>query len=112
MLLLDYVTCNVDRHYGNIGVFIENDINRILGFSPLYDHNLSCLPYYRENEDLASHISNLRAKDGRTWGELYDLIDSEYTQEKLEHLIGKILEIGEKRDKVVKRMINNQVLGK
>ncbi len=33
MLLLDYVTCNVDRHYGNIGVFIENDTNIILGFA-------------------------------------------------------------------------------
>lgn len=108
MFLLDYVTCNVDRHYGNIGVFIENDTNRILGFTPLYDHNLSCLPYYRENEDLASHISNLRAKDGRTWGELYGLIDSEYVRGKLECLLSISFWINDKRDYVVEKMIQYQ----
>ena len=65
MLLLDYVTCNVDRHYGNIGVFIENDTNIILGFAPLFDHNMSCLPYCMEN-DTEDYISNRCAKDGRT----------------------------------------------
>ena len=81
MLLLDYVTCNVDRHYGNIGVFIENDTNIILGFAPLFDHNMSCLPYCMEN-DTEDYISNTCAKDGRTWKELYCLIDSPYTREK------------------------------
>lgn len=108
MLLLDYITCNVDRHYGNIGVFIENDTNRILDFTSLYDHNLSCLPYYKENEDLDSYISNLRVKDGRTWGELYSLIDSEYVREKLQCLLENPLEMGEKRSFIVDKMIRYQ----
>ena len=108
MLLLDYVTCNVDRHYGNIGVFIENDTNIILGFAPLFDHNMSCLPYCMEN-DTEDYISNRCAKDGRTWKELYCLIDSPYTREKLELLLDSSFEIGERRDKIVSKMVRHQV---
>lgn len=109
MLLLDYITCNTDRHYGNIGIFIENDTNRILGFAPLYDHNLSCLPYYMEDENLEFYISDIRAKDGRTWEELYKLLECDYTKEKLGRLLGVSFGIGEKRDDIINRMVEHQV---
>lgn len=109
MLLLDYITCNVDRHYGNIGLLLDNDKNEVLGYSPLYDHNLSCLPYYLEDESLDYYISDIRAKDGRTWEELYRLIDCKYVRDKVKRLKGKTFSIGSKRDKVVNKMIETQV---
>ncbi len=109
MLLLDYVTCNVDRHYGNIGLLIDNDRNFVIGYSPLYDHNLSCLPYYLEDESLDYYISDIRAKDGRTWDDLYRLIDCKYTREKLRLLKGKYFSIGCNRDDIVNRMVSIQI---
>lgn len=44
--------------------------------------------------------------------ELYGLIDSEYIREKLERLLKQFLDIEEKRGKVVKRMIKNQIFDK
>lgn len=109
MLLLDYVICNVDRHYGNIGVLLDNDKNKVIGFTPLYDHNLSCIPYYMEDESLDYYISDIRAKDGRTWEDLYRLIDSKYSRDKLSKLLGKSFSIGCKRDKIVNKMVKHQI---
>ena len=85
-----------------------NDTNIILGFAPLFDHNMSCLPYCMEN-DTEDYISNRCAKDGRTWKELYCSIDSPYTREKLELLLDSSFEIGERRDKIVSKMVRHQV---
>lgn len=109
MLLLDYVTCNIDRNYGNIGVLIDNDTNRVIGFAPLYDHNLSCIPYYTDGENIDYYISGIRAKDGRTWEDLYSLIDSKYSRDKLSMLLGKSFSIGYKRDKIVNEMVKYQI---
>lgn len=109
MLLLDYVICNVDRDYENIGVLLDNDTNGIIGFTPLYDHNLSCIPYYTDEESLDYYISSIRAKDGRSWEELYRLIDSKYSRNKLSMLLGNSFSIGCKRDKIVNEMVKHQI---
>lgn len=68
MLMLDYLLCNNDRHFGNIWIYVDNDTNKPIGFTEIGDNNLSCIPYYLENEGLINYINELRAKDGRTWG--------------------------------------------
>lgn len=110
MLLLDYNTCNVDRHYGNFGYIINNESQTVIAFASLYDHNLSCLPYYVEDESLEGYINDIRAKDGSTFKDLFKLIDSKYTRNKLRELIGFDASIGCKRDKVVNNMIKYQVM--
>lgn len=80
MLLLDTLTCNTDRHYGNIGIMVENDTQRALGISKIYDNNLSCIPYYIEDESLKYYVNDIRAKDGSTFNRLYSLIKCGYTR--------------------------------
>ena len=77
MLMFDYLTCNVDRHFGNIWLYIDANDNNILGFTAICDNNLSCIPYYRSGTNLETYINNIRAKDGRTWKELLQLIDKD-----------------------------------
>lgn len=41
MMVFDAVICNVDRHFGNFGLLIENRTNRIISPAPLFDHGNS-----------------------------------------------------------------------
>ena len=41
MLVFDAVICNVDRHFGNFGLLIENRTNKIIAPAPLFDHGNS-----------------------------------------------------------------------
>lgn len=50
MLVLDAVTFNVDRHLGNMGILVDNDMQKPLGIAPNFDFNLSMLPYVTEDE--------------------------------------------------------------
>ena len=45
MLIADSITFNEDRHLGNFGFIIDNDIFKIMETAPLYDHNISLLCY-------------------------------------------------------------------
>ena len=39
--LVDYLTLNTDRHFGNLGFLVNNETNKLKGFMPLYDFNYS-----------------------------------------------------------------------
>ena len=41
MIVFDAVICNVDRHFGNFGLLIENRTNKIVSPAPLFDHGNS-----------------------------------------------------------------------
>ena len=84
MLFLDSLLCNVDRHFGNISFYVNNATQRIVGMSSIYDNNLSCIPYYTEGEDLIYYINDIRAKDGKTFDELYDMIKCKRTRKLLQ----------------------------
>ncbi len=45
MIVLDALTFNVDRHAGNHGVIVDNDTQKPLRMAPVFDMNLSMLPY-------------------------------------------------------------------
>lgn len=57
MVVLDAITFNVDRHMGNYGVLIDNDTLRPLKMAPIFDMNLSLLPYIEETD--FEHIGNV-----------------------------------------------------
>lgn len=109
MLLLDYVTCNVDRHYGNFGYYIDNATQKVIDLAALYDHNLSCIPYYMTDTNLGFYISDICAKDGSTFDDLFRMIDCSYVRGKLRKLIGFDASIGCDRDKIVNDMVKLQV---
>lgn len=111
MLLLDYLTCNIDRHYGNFGFLFNTNTNQIFSLSPIFDNNLSCIPYYVEDEDLKFYIESIRAKDGSTWSELFNLIDCPYVREKVKLFKNnyKPIKVCSKRDKIVNSMIKYQL---
>ena len=45
MLAVDSLCFNQDRHAGNYGVLFDNDTLEITGMAPIFDLNLSMLPY-------------------------------------------------------------------
>lgn len=45
MMVGDTVIMNEDRHLGNFGVMVDNTTFEIVGFVPLFDHNISLLCY-------------------------------------------------------------------
>ena len=45
MLVVDSLCFNQDRHAGNYGVLFDNDTLNITGMAPVFDLNLSMLPY-------------------------------------------------------------------
>ena len=51
MFVLDAVIMNADRHKNNFGFMMDNRTLELVGFAPLFDHNLALLPYaVEENE--------------------------------------------------------------
>lgn len=45
MLVVDSLCFNQDRHAGNYGVLFDNETLKIIGMAPVFDLNLSMLPY-------------------------------------------------------------------
>ena len=50
MLVMDAVVFNTDRHFGNLGIRVENDTQTPLGIAPNFDLNLALLPYVTMDE--------------------------------------------------------------
>ena len=56
MILADAISFNVDRHQGNYGFLVDNRTGRVEDFAPLFDHNLSQLPYLVPAEKVGSRF--------------------------------------------------------
>ncbi|MCD8083879.1 MAG: hypothetical protein LUE86_10315 [Clostridiales bacterium] len=56
MIVVDALTFNIDRHAGNHGVLVNNETLNPVKMAPIFDMNLSMLPYL-EKEDF-EHIGN------------------------------------------------------
>lgn len=50
MLVTDALCFNQDRHKGNYGVLFDNDTLQIVAMAPIFDMNLSLLPYVTMDE--------------------------------------------------------------
>ncbi len=64
MFVVDAVIMNEDRHKNNFGFIVNNETQVIEGMAPLFDHNISLLPY-AEEEDFAGIDSYLQEKGPR-----------------------------------------------
>lgn len=69
MLVADAVCFNEDRHSGNHGVLINNDTLDIIGMSPVYDNNLSMLPYAMSSDfnNIEKYMSEHNTRLGTDW---------------------------------------------
>lgn len=50
MFVIDAVILNEDRHKNNFGFVVSNETQSIVSMSPLFDHNISLLPYAEEGD--------------------------------------------------------------
>lgn len=50
MLVFDAIILNEDRHFGNFGVLINNETNKIIAPAPIFDNGLSLLCYGMEDD--------------------------------------------------------------
>lgn len=69
MLVADAVCFNEDRHSGNHGVLINNDTLEIIGMAPIYDNNISLLPYAMSSNfgNINKYIEEHNTKIGDDW---------------------------------------------
>lgn len=121
MLLLDFLSLNVDRHLNNIGVLIHNETQRMLGIAPIYDFNLAFLPYYTDNldgtiEDYINRKDNdayLYANDGTPFEDiikmLSDLGYGKYIHNTLNTLRGFKFSKSINRYEIANRVLQRQI---
>lgn len=65
MIVFDALICNVDRHFGNFGVLVDNEANKIVAPAPLFDHGNSLFNFawaddWESDENLENYISTLQ----------------------------------------------------
>jgi len=73
LLILDCLTFNTDRHLSNVSMFVENDTQKVLGVSKIYDNNMALSPYYIPEYDgtLEEYTSELATKLGMEFDDLF-----------------------------------------
>lgn len=64
MIVFDAVICNTDRHYGNFGVLVDSDTNKIVAPAPLFDHgnslfNLAGEENWKSEKVLQNYVETL-----------------------------------------------------
>lgn len=57
MIVFDAIICNVDRHFGNFGLMVENETNQIIKTAPIFDNGLSL--FYNDMDDELNEIEKL-----------------------------------------------------
>lgn len=67
MIVFDAIICNTDRHFGNFGVLVDNDSNRIVKPAPLFDHGNSLfsligLDDLETEETFQSYVNTLQPR--------------------------------------------------
>ena len=67
MCVLDAITLNPDRHYGNFGFLFDNQTMEIIGMAPVFDNNRALFPELDEDALAAPdwYIDHCRPKLGR-----------------------------------------------
>ena len=119
MFVIDAVILNEDRHKNNFGFIVNNKTQEIVDMAPLFDHNISLLPYAEEEqfENIDNYLEQRGPRLADSWVRsaamcltsdtrkvLIDLLDFEFQKHskynlpywRLDHL-----------DKIVRKMIKD-----
>lgn len=78
MFVVDAVIMNEDRHTNNFGFLINNRTQKVEGMAPLFDHNISLLPYAMKEDFIDSRYVGLKGpRIGESWAkDAYICMDS------------------------------------
>lgn len=91
-LVLDYLTCNTDRHLGNLSVLFDNDSFELLKFAPIYDNGCAMLTYWNGQDSIAEYTTQLPPScySDFGWGvkRAFELWDKKALREQVSQLIG------------------------
>lgn len=65
MIVFDALICNVDRHFGNFGLMVNNESNQVVAPAPLFDHGNSLFNFamgedWESDENLEVYIESLQ----------------------------------------------------
>lgn len=115
MLFLDCLLMNEDRHLNNIEFLVDNSNLKVIGVAPIYDNNMSFLPYFMEDRDEFNRESYMTS-DRRSFDKLYKLVRKYKSyDDKLESIKGLRLDkpngvdITEERLEFLNKFLQNQV---
>lgn len=119
MFVIDAVILNEDRHKNNFGFIINNKTQEIVDMAPLFDHNISLLPYAEEEEfkDIDEYMEQKGPRLADSWVRsaamcltsdirkvLIDLMDFEFEKHAKYNLPDWRLDY---LNKIVRKMIND-----
>ena len=89
MLIFDAIIINIDRHFGNFGLLVENKTNEIVKTAPIFDNGLS-LFYDAMDCDIAKADEFSRTKGMKNAGDFITFVTTIITdreKKKIEKLI-------------------------
>lgn len=92
MLVFDAVICNVDRHFGNFGVMVDNRTNAVVSPAPLFDHgnslfNFAGMDVWTSDAALEEYIETLAPSVYDDFLGTASAILTPELREKLRHLL-------------------------
>lgn len=69
MFIVDAIIMNEDRHKNNFGFLVNNKTQKIEGMAPLFDHNISLLPYAIKEDfsNIEEYIKHKGPRLSDTW---------------------------------------------
>lgn len=125
MIVFDAIICNVDRHFGNFGLLVDNQTNEIVAPAPLFDHGNSLFNFamgddWDSDENLEVYIESLQpsvyddfllsAKEvlsGERRTKLHKLLEFHFQKHPRYNLPGKRLKMIERQIRKRAKMLLN-----
>lgn len=89
LLVVDSLCFNQDRHSGNYGVLFNNDTLQIIGMSPIFDLNLSMLPYVdmSEFEHIGDKLFDYAPKLGNDFTRIGQIAMNDIIRDRLKDMV-------------------------
>lgn len=119
MLVFDAVICNVDRHFGNFGVMVDNRTNTVVSPAPLFDHgnslfNFAGMDVWTSDAALEEYIETLAPSVYDDFLGTASAVLTPELREKLRHLLTfrfkkhSRYNLPEKRLRMVERQVQHR----
>lgn len=115
-LIIDYLTCNTDRHLGNFGILLDADTYEVVSMAPIYDNGMGMLPMWTTYTPIWKYVNEL---PGTALGVSFDtsakIAKGAVGSHGVEKLIGfrfdrsKLLDFPEERIKTLERFLQVRV---
>ncbi len=108
MLIFDVIILNTDRHFGNLGLLVDNNSNKIVSVAPIFDNGLSLFADALD-DDLDNIEQYAKTKSMKNAGD-FMLFAEKILTKKVKQKVRKL--IGFKFDKSSKYKLPNKRLRK